>query len=124
MEKILDLLQHASEGLSGVDKGDGALLVLAKITKSSRKLWEFLSLEEWGCNAAWIMKVSSLASWAAKAYNLINKFIKLHLKTDWAACPVTAERHPELGMARTFVLQPEVIHRQLMLICSCVSVVL
>lgn len=62
MEKILDLLQHGSEGLSGVDKGNGALLVVTEITKISGKLWEFLSLEEWGCNAAWITKVSSLAS--------------------------------------------------------------
>lgn len=50
--------------------------------------------------AAGITKVTSLPSRAAKGYNLINKFIKLHLKTDWAACPVTAGRHPELGMAR------------------------
>lgn len=59
----------------GVDKGNGALLVMTKITKISGKLWEFLSLEEWGCNAAWIMKVSSLASRAPKVYNLISSCI-------------------------------------------------
>lgn len=51
-------------------------------------------------NSAGTMKASFLPSRAAKGYNLINKFIKLHLEADGAACPAAAEAHPELGTVR------------------------
>lgn len=49
------------------------------------------------------MKASFLPSRAAKGYNLINKFIKMHLKADWVPCPTAAGAHPLCSSLKLFI---------------------